>query len=304
MIASKCRRGSIRPATAGLALLLFLVGCSGQSAPQEVDSQTVRAASVLTAFPSEVSIAQAILVQDCVKSAGFDMPFDSGGAKTPPLSFGISNIFSSVEEAQRVGYTTTTAEGGDVLSQWESALSASQRDRYFEVLLGPEDADEIDVELSNGTVMTTGTQGCLAEAKTDLYGSVEAELAFNALVNEYLAAVSGTSNDRDARLAELAPEFERCMDDQGYTVEGFGVQSLAEELFGAYRAPGEPPSAAEQELATADYLCQEKADLRDVIAESFAQGASEWIGANEGKLIAMQEELELVKERAVTVING
>ncbi len=41
-----------------------------------------------------------------------------------------------------------------------------------------------------------------------------------------------------------------------------------------------------------------------MVAESFAQGASEWIAANEGKLLAMQEELQLVKKRAVTVING
>lgn len=290
--------------TVGLAFMLGLAGCSGDAQPEDVASETVRAASALTEFPPEIGIAQAILVQDCVKRAGFDMPFDSSAAQTSPLSFGLSNIFTSPDEARRLGYASTIIDGGDVLSEWEDALTATDREKYFRALLGPQEAAQVEIELSNGMVIATSKEGCIAEAQAELYGSVEAQLAFNGLVNEYLSAASDTGNDRDARLAPLVPDFRRCMQEQGYDVENLGVQMLADELFGKYRAPGDAPGKAEQELAVADFQCQEQIDLRGVVAESFAQGAAEWINANEGKLLAMQEELTSVKDRAVQIING
>jgi hypothetical protein len=232
------------------------------------------------------------------------MPFDSGSAQSAPLAFGLSNVFESPDEARRLGYASTMDDDGDLVSEWEESLSGADREGYYRALLGPEGAEQAVVTLPNGMEMSTSKAGCIAEAQVELYGSVDNALAVNALVNEYLSQASDGATDRDAQLTNLAPAFEKCMREQGFEVSGLGVSVLAGEMFGTYRSPGQSPSEAEQALAAADYACQQEIDLGGVLAESFAHTARDWLRANEGRLLAMQEELKLVEDRAMTMING
>ncbi|MDR6865783.1 hypothetical protein J2Y69_000365 [Microbacterium resistens] len=290
-------------AVVGLTLLLTITGCSDSPQSEAVSEETLRAASTLTDFPPEIEIAESISIHDCIRRAGIDMPFDSRAGSSPSLTFGLSNIFTTADEAKRLGYTSTISDGGEVIQEWEDNLTGTEREKYYLALLGPDGGEKAEVQLGNGTVISTSREGCIAEAQTEIYGSVDAALSFLALVNEYLSAAGEGASDRDARLKALIPDFEECMKQQGYKVDGLGVQDTAEQMFGGYRAPGDPPGQAEQQLALADFECQQDIGLRDAVAESFAHTASDWLRANEGKLLAMQEELKLVKDRAIEIIN-
>ncbi len=289
---------------AGLGLVLLLAGCTGTTDTGDSSEETLDAASTLTAFPPEISIAQALSVQECVRAAGLNMPFDSDAAQSTPLSYGLSNLFASADEARRTGYATTISDGTDVVSEWEKSLSSSDREKYYSALLGPDGSEQIEVSLDNGMKLSTSKEGCIAEAQTALYGSVEDALAFTGLVNEYLSTAGDAGNERDAQVSALAPDYEKCMYAQGYDVTDFDAPALAQELFGTYRAPGEAPSPEEQALAEADFDCQTEVDLRATVASTFASQSADWLKANEGRLLAMQEELKLVKQRAVDIING
>ncbi|MCM3778604.1 hypothetical protein [Microbacterium hydrocarbonoxydans] len=289
---------------AGLSSALLLTSCTGSSDAGDISGDTLEAASTLTAFPPEISIAQALRVQECVRAAGLNMPFDSDAAQSTPLSYGLSNLFTSADEAKRTGYATTISDGKNVVSEWEESLTESDRQKYYSALFGPDGSEQIEVSLDNGMKLSTSKVGCIAEAQTELYGSVESALAFTGLVNEYLTTAGDAGNERDAQVSALAPDYEKCMDAKGYTVDDFDVPALAEELFGAYRAPGEQPGKDEQDLAVADFDCQAEVNLRDTVAAAFAAESADWLKANEGRLLAMQEELRLVQERAVDIING
>lgn len=278
-------------------------GCASTGS-EEVSPGMVEAAGALANIPPEIEIAQALLVQDCVRQAGFDMPFDSSASRSNPVAFGIANVFDSADQAKRLGYSSTISQGDGAEDTWVESLSAQDRERYYSVLLGPEDAEQGSIKSPNGVEVSFPKEGCIAEARTQLYGSAEDAAAFYQLINEYLAAAHDGSEIRKSRLAPLVPTYEECMRDQGYDVEALGAQKLAEQLFGTYRSPGDPPSTDEQELAVQDFHCQQSIELQTVLAEAFAQSASDWIKANQGKLLSMQEKIKEVKKRAIQVING
>ncbi|APF41088.1 hypothetical protein BHE16_08855 [Neomicrococcus aestuarii] len=220
-----------------------------------------------------------------------------------PLTHGISNVFSSEAEAKRLGYVTTFLGEPDAFELWVKSLSSQDQQKYWTASSGPADGPEVEVAGSNGQVVSMPKTGCNARAIAHLYGSLESNLSLTLLINEYLLAAKDASSNRDAQLVSLVPNFEKCMKDRGYRVTGFGVQNLAAEMLGTYKKLGETPNAEEQKLAAADFNCQEEVDMRGIINRSFAQGANDWLQSNEGKLLAMQEELNETKERAIKIIN-
>lgn len=287
-----------------LAAVGMLSGCGSNSATPP-NEKSLRAVSTLTEFPMEISMAKEILIQECIrKKTGLNPPLNVSEGQTRPITHGISNIFSSEAEATRIGYVSTYVDEPDAVEVWRMSLSAADLERYETAVSGPIDGPEVEVAGSDGQIMSMSKTGCASSAVAQVYGSIENSLSFALLTNEYFVAARNASSNRDATLSPLVPKFEQCMKDRGYSVKGFGVQNLAVTMLGKYKKPGQKPNADEQKLAAADSACQNEINLRGVINESVAQGADAWLQANEGKLLAMQEELNKAKDRAIKIING
>ncbi|WP_271395544.1 hypothetical protein [Neomicrococcus lactis] len=281
----------------------FASGCSSNG-PAEADEKSRRAVATLSEYPPEIEMAQQILIQDCIKkTTGLNPPLVTNTASGSPSKV-IANVFSSEDEARRIGYPTTIADAPDAADVWLKGLSGSELDTYSKAMDGPADAPQFEVKTADGLPFSSSTVGCLADSKRELFGSLENEATFMILLNEYYSATRSNSSNRDADLSRLAPKFEKCMKDRGYNVSGFGVHKLAASSLGQYRKATDQPNAEEQKLAAVDFACQEEVNLRSTINNSLAVGAEDWLQANEGKLLAMQEELNKAKDRAIKIING
>lgn len=287
-----------------LAAVGMLSGCGSNSATPP-NEKSLRAVSTLTEFPMEISMANEILIQECIrKETGLNPPLNISEVNRRPLTHPMSNVFTSEAEAKQLGYITTFKDEPDALELWIKSLSAQDQQRYWTAFTGPPDGPEVEVAGSYGQIVSTAKAGCNSSAIAQVYGSIESNLSLTLMINEYLVAAYSSAGNRDAELTRLVPKFEQCMKDHGYSVTGFGVQNLAATMLGKYKKLGEKPNAEEQKLAAADFACQNEIDLLGVINKNFAQGADAWLQANEGKLLAMQEELNKAKDRAIKIING
>ncbi|WP_129858679.1 hypothetical protein [Bifidobacterium pseudolongum] len=269
---------------------LCLGACGGNpnaaDVPDIVTSATVELASV----DMEILQAQEILISQCARSKGFDVPADY--YTVPPVAqsyIDVGGVFRSKEEAESVGYSMQTADLAEQSSErnaYENSLSESEREKYEKEVNG--------IEPPN----------CTADASTVLFDSAEDSGAvfntFNDIVREQS---SSALDDRDVQSA-IMDEYVPCMKKAGYDVRGLRGGELAAKKFGRYRKWNEPPNAEEKAMAVQDYQCQADANLMQRINNALERNAGTWMVANEAMLLERHEKLQQARERANQVISG
>lgn len=268
---------------------LCLSACGGRpnaaDVPDVVTSATVELASV----DMEILQAQEILIGQCARSKGFDVPIDYTVTPVTQSYIDVGGVFRSKEEAESVGYSTQTADLAEQSSErnaYENSLSESEREKYEKEVNG--------IEPPN----------CTADASAVLFGSTEDSGAvfntFNDIVREQS---SSALDDRDVQSA-IMDEYVPCMKKAGYNVHGLSGGELAGKKFGRYRKWNEPPNAEEKAMAMQDYQCQADANLMQRIDNALERNAGTWMVANEAMLLERHEKLQQARERANQVISG
>lgn len=286
---------------AGLAVLLG--GCSGGD-PVSVSPDARAAITALASPPSELDVAHGLVVRDCLRDAGFELPLGASGAERERAALvGVQGLFASAGNAAAVGYESTVRPEPSPIERFEGALSASEAERFDATYRGSGDEQE-RITLESGAVIGRNSDGCRAEADRAVYASVSNALLIQSFVNEINALVGDSLGQISGALEASLPEYQSCMREAGVDVSGLGAEEVAVELFGEYRSPGMPPSAAEQALARTDFACQEQAGLAETVNAEFVARASAWIVENEGYILSTNELLQDSVKRATELIQG
>ena len=296
---------NLAAAVGGMTVITALASCA---APQVEVPPDVRAAiASLSVLPSDLYIAHGIVTTDCLNDAGFDVPFDASASLTNVtrhVAVGIVGVFPSEQSAHDYGYNTTFAEDAYTsMDSYQAALPEPDRVAFDEAMWGPEGSPAETVTLDNGMEFGKSTVGCAAEADKAVYGSVRGAMELELFTNDVSTQTSNHRGDFDAALQTLMPPYEECMAEAGYRVQGLNAPEVAESTFGRYRPSGAAPSQEEQQMAVADYRCQETVGLATALNTVFVEKASVWLTENEDRILQLRESLQGALDRAQEVIN-
>lgn len=287
-----------------LSLATTLVGCSmGDSENPQIPPDIRASVVALTQTPPELTQAAFLAARSCLQKSGYAVPYSSTIDVSGMSSLvGLSGLFTSMEAARTYGYPSTLVPSAGPIDSFAESLPEPDRAAFETAYSGPKDAEQIGITLSSGAQVSQAATGCLAEANTAVYGSVEDSLLLSNFVNEVYAQLD-VSDILAAVMADM-PEYEACMSNAGYHVSKLDAGDLAEVTFGRYRAMGTPPSAAEADMAATDAGCQVEAGLIDDANEVFFTTARDWILANQGQIVARQESLTAALARAQSIIDN
>lgn len=232
---TRLRRGTARiPARFAAAAMLTAVlaamtGCSAHPAPrpgtgpaavtarQRQQAQALLIGDAATTRQSWALFgAQQTLVQRCMAQQGLRYlvadagPEPSAGLTTADVAGTASPPSYGVTLQPRSASTSASASPED---RYVAALSSEQRQRYLLALDGSPDS-RAEVTLPSGLSATYGTGGCLAEARSDLYGSTAAAV-LDSLVPQDVERSLGGYLSRDRAYQGVLGAWQRCMAARG-----------------------------------------------------------------------------------------
>ncbi|HEV7935881.1 MAG TPA: hypothetical protein VGP70_26650 [Actinomadura sp.] len=206
----------------------------------------------------------------------------------------------SPAEAQRHGYRTAA-----LLNQSESQpdpyknQTPAERQRWGQAFFGPDSAPQIRVKLPVGSEVETSSQGCLAEAQKQVFGSIERMLKSENFAGNLPAQARQRAN-ADPRLKKLNGRWSACVTKQGHAglTDPVAARSKAAELY----RNGE--REAEIKLAVADAKCEQQIDYtpqRKRLEDLYYTAA---LRHYEPEIAAVHEMNKEVLARARTILAG
>lgn len=296
----------LRPAAGAMVVALAAVACTGKPGPSpSPPAAAVAAVRALLAPAPELAWAEQELVRRCVQAAGFDYP-----VRRPALDGGAGVLVealtvSSVEVAQREGYGSLIRRGNngadEGLDRYRAGLDPDERRRFDTVLAGPEDAAQVEVVLPDGQVVGTSTQGCVAEARRALYGSLETYLQVRYLPQGIRARGLGAV-ERDRGVRAALRRYAECMAAAGYP--DVSSPSVALEVAAQRWGVTATAPVEERAMAVVDVSCQQQAELQAALDNALLAAASDLLATQEQQLIGLLEELRTATSRARAILEG
>lgn len=297
------RAGRMRPAIAvGRAkatafALLFVVSCSSNS-PHPVSNsdaaRTISEVSALFASADSGSIvasrAESILVLRCMKRRGFNFTIDPLSPMNINISAGFEDLDPSIAAAS--GYKSLAPAIDSAAKQRAKASAAKDLelarggDAMGRALFG--DGRSVSYKLPDGSIGGATANGCLAEARTKLWGTDVASWAKLNFVAQNLLPQIAARSAKSKLVTSATKKWVECMAQQGYQ---FLRPSLAEQSRG---------TSSEIKIAVADATCRRKSDIAKTYAGEYAVAARTVIEEN-GQLVAQYQTL--VKEIAQRAQN-
>lgn len=276
---------------------------------QPADDPPTPSAAVLAALhtiarqPIELGVAEAHVIQRCLKSKGFDAPLPS------PIVGSIANLPLPVDEQQaaRRGYGDAISRGADPaedpLDRYARTLAPDQRAR-FEHAIDDLTATRVRFTTPGGWVVGAATLGCAAEARTSVYGSVE-----NWLIAYYLPQ---DLNDHAANVYThpfvnaAAVTYHHCMTERGHPFRypQDAVQHAQQASLEATVDETTQPSPHEILIATADAHCQKTSGLLFAIQSVLEHDAREWVVQNQSLVLRAAAIVEQARGKAQAILLG
>ena len=244
------------PLAVAVTLLVALDSCGSPETPSRsadglLDEGTV---NLSDQDKNVLYLAEEILVSRCMNKKGSQYLVVEGfSAKEGPAPSAYSSD-DVVERAQH-GYGLTTGQDQprelDINGKYLSTLSSSQRRQYDEALLGPLNANTGQVRLLDGSVVYFTLTGCVANARTQLYGNNMLFMETSIFVENLRSEVERRVLSDDRYLAAL-DAWRQCMHTTGYVVEN---PDAAVKLASSQSLPDE------KEIAVADANCSQRTRL-------------------------------------------
>jgi hypothetical protein len=260
--------------------------------------------------PPELLWAERKVTAECMAKQGFRYPPYELGRRTDPEDSNLAGVaLLTVPEAQQRGYGLHISSSPDpqaldpdaATAQYLATLTPAEQQRYHTVL-DPGRA-QAEVELSGGVRASASIEGCVAEGRAHVYGSVE-----NFLKLFYLPQGIRQFSEQALRapaVTEARRAYARCMRSAGYRVESpADALDLARTNFGTTRTAEGTVSDAERGMAVADATCQAEADLHRVIDDALVQAGSAWLNEHEGEILGLADLQREALDRARLVLES
>ncbi|WP_219106069.1 hypothetical protein [Austwickia sp. TVS 96-490-7B] len=284
-------------------LLFFLVAaaalCScGGNQELHVDDATKAALLSVAQKPPELDTAVKNVTKECMKKKGFSydppaIPQDSADANLGGI-IGLRGL----DQARQNGF-------GDIAIIRDPPPpedSLKPEDKALNEALEGDYGDSESITLSNGIVLDSPKNGCAAEAKRAVFGSVTNHLWMDNIEQDVKQAVGEIRND--SRISQASIKYASCMRQKGVDVNTLkDTMRRAEEKFQHSRRLGDPPSAEEISLAVTDAECQQQAELAKVTNDLVISKGAQWIKEHEKQIMELAQVRKESLARAKTILN-
>lgn len=227
-----------------------------------------------------IALAEARLTGECMEAAGFDFTevIDFETRYNVPEA----PLYLSPAELRRSGYqydwqaaadSFLAANGPGGVPTFVEGMSQEEADAWSNAVLGDPSAEQLSITLPDGSVHDLPTEGCAAEARRDLYGSLENFARFDqanqALSHEGLASELAEIDS----YTEPLEKWQSCMRQSGFDVveSDYGLSWLqargAQALFEGGSGQSVIDAQVIENVAAADADCQESSGLYEVRTE-------------------------------------
>ena len=285
---------SVSTVVASCALVLVLAAaCSGDEGEDaaaaslsgqfdEIDG--VQVSSDQTPITPEdrrlIALAEERLTGECMASEGFDF--------SEVIEFGTRHhvpeppLYLSPAELRRSGYQHDWAaaaesflalNGPDGVPTFVEGMPQDEADAWYDAYLGAPDAEQLSVALPDGSVRDTPRVGCAADARRELYGSLENFARFEEANQQFSHdGLSRELNSHDA-YREPVREWRSCMGRAGFEIDqsDYGIAWIQQQGAVALSAGGIDQTVLTAEVieavANADADCQESSGLYEARSE-------------------------------------
>jgi hypothetical protein len=230
------------------------------------------------------------LVQQCMNGEGFDYRAPSVTESVLPLP-----LYLSPSELRRGGYQYDWQAAADEFLENNGpdgppdpteGMTDEELDAYSNALGGSSAEAMVTLEDVDGGTVSAPTEGCLATAREEMFGSVANFLRFDR-ASESLSGVARELQSMEAYQEPLA-DWQQCMRQSGHDVgdtTDYGGSWLQERGTTALTEQGATQSVVTAELiesvANADADCQEASGLYEV-REELLPGARDQIAEELG----------------------
>lgn len=308
--------------------VLLLVSCLGGCGPGESESSPDPRLSAERKLPLTSLVedlqrdlilldrAMDVPIQHCMEDKGWEY-FPVGLNHTRETAAFYFQVLTP-EEAAREGYAVYLGREPrlpDAFAEQEAylqALSPQERDAWERDLAGPQGAED---DIGGG--ISVPTEGCLAEAREEVWGEQWREMSTLGDELQLLQFQVESRVEADERFQEALARWQDCMADRGYRFEQpqAAVASVADtrpdepsDLDEAPDRAAQSPDAArsqnaraegvtsphaptseEIEIATADAECRQDSQLSSIDAELRTQFQAEAVSDHEEQLLQWQE---------------
>jgi hypothetical protein len=254
------------------------------------------------AGPAELTVATDTLIEQCMHDKGFTYTT----SQPQPNMTGEGNLSGALglldeADADRNGY-------GYVVVKWTpptteaTDAAASRTPEYNQALLGGADPASAPRAQIDGYPAAIPKEGCVADARARVYGSLEDYLRVTQLPLGLLQFSKEAGDDEGVR--EAAGRYSSCMEAAGYPdVKNLkDAGSLAKERFG--RPQESEPSPEERSMAVADARCQRSSGTKDALNDATLRVGGQWVKEHEGELLAVYDLERESLGRAKDVIEN
>jgi hypothetical protein len=274
--AIRLRRGTARNparfavAAALTAVLAVVSGCSTHPAPrpdttpvtarQREQAQALLIGDAATMRQSWALFgAQQTLVQRCMAEQGLRYLVADPG---PEPSAGLTTADVAGTDAPPSYGVTVREQAAQTPpeDQYVASLPPAQRQRYLAALDGPP-SGRGTVTLPSGLSATYGTGGCLAQARSALYGSTVAAVR-DSLVPQDLDQSLGRYLSRDRTYQSALAAWQRCMVARGLHTSSPAALIASLQSTAGTRISTTAFAKQQSDDATADLSCDARSGLR------------------------------------------
>jgi hypothetical protein len=252
-----------RRTAAGICAVGLLAGACSEGATLPAGDGISGVSELSASELRYLFIAEHELVGQCMQEEGFKYevipPALEDFEKSAPLPA------VDMEERRQSGYGLAESAIGDVSRQGDGApqdvnakyiqtLSPERQRGYQRALFG-QDERSIEVELPGGGVLATNEDGCLSEARIQLYGDLSTWLYLDHIANN-LRSEAASRTRADERYDAVHDEWRSCMEDRGFEYRTPGdAMAAAAEMYGNASADRQEIVRREIQVAVADGEC-------------------------------------------------
>jgi hypothetical protein len=284
-----------------LLIILCGAGCSGNVEEKRYRNLAPRDADAI------LTMAEGELRDRCMRELGFRyFPVHPDEWAPEPLHVGWG--LNDVRRARREGYglslNSSTDPGGyttesEPTARYLRTLSHDEREDW-EVAYFGDHSDMTTLTLPNGATFSTSNTGCVAQARTELYGSIRAHVELTALAN-FMTGEIGSRVIADSSYQEALARWQECMSEVGYP-----VATPSDAYTMALEAGVTTPANArvrEIRIALDDARCNVQARLTETAKALERKHSNDLAEENEARVVATQEVQQHALERARDVLG-
>ncbi|MEU8271960.1 hypothetical protein AB0B89_32995 [Sphaerisporangium sp. NPDC049002] len=222
------------------------------------DPKIIHAVEGLFAGDSGRYAATEELIYRCMTGKGLPYVKRKGPDRDANPTLVADTYGTPLSEARSTGYRSKehlqTSEDGD--SSGLGQLSEKDKQRWGDAFFGRDDAPVVSVTLPQGGTTETSSDGCLSEARSRLFGSLEDWLKWGTFAGSFAMEVQQQVKS-DSRITDLNRRWSDCMAEAGHMglKDPEAAREVAASGHALQRVDSEEAQNREVELATADAKC-------------------------------------------------